>query len=140
MPSKKNERLSETMEGQALLELLNHCGGNTALARALDVDTRTVNTWCHRGCISQQGAYRVAAKFPDTWTKEDVRPDLMLYQWEGEKPNTFGTFLRATKQDIQESKRRGRARIKKAERKARNKELEQNRELLDRVNQVEGGE
>lgn len=143
MPSKKisakDRRLSKTPEGSALLELLNWAGGNTALARALDVDTRTVNTWCHRGSISQQGAYRVEHKIAG-WSKERTRPDLLENQWEGEKPNAFGTFLRATKEDIAESQRRYRERMEKAHAKVRDKELEQNRELLDRVNQVEGGE
>lgn len=134
--SAKDRRLSKTEEGSALLELLNWAGGNTALARALDIDTRTVNTWCHRGSISQQGAYRVAEKV-EGWNKERVRPDLLEHQWEGEKKNAFGTFLRATKDDIAESQRRYHERMERAREKVRNVELEKNRELLEKINHPE---
>lgn len=130
--SAKDKRLGKTKEGAALLELLNWAGGNTALARALDVDTRTVNTWCHRGMISQQGAYRVEEKV-EGWTTDRVRPDLLPNQWEGEKKNAFGTFLRATKEDIAESQARYQARMEKAQAKVRDKQLEKDRELLERI-------
>lgn len=137
--SAKDKRLGKTKEGAALLELLNWAGGNTALARALDVDTRTVNTWCHRGGVSQQGAYRVEHKV-EGWFKERVRPDLLENQWEGEKANAFGTFLRATKEDIAESQRRYQERMEKAQAKVRDKQLEKDRELLERINHPHGDE
>lgn len=136
--TKKYQRIEKSEGGLALIALLEGAGGNTALARALNIDTRTVNTWCHRGQISQQGAYKVARTMKG-WTKEMVRPDLLPNQWEGEKKNAFGTFLRATKEDIAESQRRYQERMEKARTKVRNKQLEKDLELLERINHPHEG-
>lgn len=131
----KVKRLSKTQEGKALLELLDLCGGNTAMARALNVNVRTVAIWSHRGQVSEQGAYLIEETpfFAEKgWTKERVRPDIQEMQW-GERTANYGSFLSLTKEDVAESQRRNAERLQKAADKKTNAQLEHDRELLARL-------
>lgn len=142
MAVKKNEqakaklkRLSKTEEGRALIELLDLCGGNTALARALDVNVRTVAIWAHRGQVSEQGAYLIedVPYFKDLdWTKERVRPDILEKQW-GKRTAQYGSFLSLTKEDVAESQRRNAERLQRAADKKTSVEHEHALELLAKL-------
>lgn len=142
MAVKKNEqakpgsvRCKATEEGRALIELLQLCGGNTAMARALNVNVRTIAMWAHRGRVSEQGAYLIEDTpfFSDLgWTKERVRPDLMPFQW-GKRTAQYGSFLSLTKEDVQESQRRHAERQHRAAEKKATAEHEHALELLAKL-------
>lgn len=132
----KYERLEKTSSGLALIELLELCGGPTALARALNANVRTVNIWCHRGQVGVQGAYLVEELpfFTEKgWTKERVRPDLLEHQWPGFR-HDFSGFLGATKEEIEISRKRHEKRLADRQQSKLEREIEIHKELLARVN------
>lgn len=141
--SRKRERLMKTKPGEALAQLLDLCGGNTALARALGIDMRTVNTWCHRGKVSEMGAVLIGETqyFTDLgWTKEKVRPDMLPHQWSDRQPD-YNPFLGSTNEDIEESKRRRLEREQKREAARLERERVRAAKLLEKVQpKIEEGE
>ena len=78
-------RLSTTAQGNALLELLQMCGGRSGLASAIKCNRGTVDNFVARGQISMEMAERIAdvEHFKKLgWTREKIRPDVNPFVWD----------------------------------------------------------
>lgn len=87
--TKTAERLAQTVEGGALLALIERVDGTPAgLARKLGVDPQSVRQWIYAGAVPKGMAVQVAKALKMKPTQ--VRPDLPASTWavkvEVEKP------------------------------------------------------
>lgn len=88
MPEKKtretrkqrNERLSQTDRGRALLSIINEAGNCIKLANLLGIHNFRVGQWVHRGFISMRYAQRLAEITGRE--RSEFRPDLSDADWE----------------------------------------------------------
>jgi hypothetical protein len=131
------KRLEKTETGRVLLELRDLCGGRVPMARALDINVRSMDIWFHRGQVSEQGAYLVERTpfFADKgWTKEKVRPDIKEMQWHGPNLEFFSGFLGRSNEDKEVSRNRHEKRLEDRAASKLEKEIEGHKEFLARVN------
>ncbi|WP_288080658.1 hypothetical protein [Pseudomonas sp.] len=77
--TKRNERLSKTKQGQALLELIRQ-HGTSGLAAILGADSSAIGLWVYRGQVSRRGAELIEEKLGIS--KAKMRPDLKADDWE----------------------------------------------------------
>lgn len=80
----RNERLSKTKQGEALLKLIRQYGSHVALAEALGIDKSTVGLWVFRGQISRSGAELIEDRLNISRSK--TRPDLNAADWDRGAP------------------------------------------------------
>lgn len=75
----------KTQSAEALGALLKQVGGRKALRTALGVEYYQVNNWIARGQVPSLIAKKIDAN-PTLrgmgFTKERMRPDITVYQWE----------------------------------------------------------
>lgn len=62
----------------AINQLIKHFGNQTKTAKALEVDRKTVRAWFIKGQVSIKGVNIITSKYPDVFTKEQLRPDLYV--------------------------------------------------------------
>lgn len=78
------ERLSQTDEGRAIIEAVEHAGGRGAFMAATGLTSFDMNNFYRRGRFSQYAAH-VVARTPyfkkAGWTKEKCLPNLKPFQW-----------------------------------------------------------
>lgn len=78
------ERLSKTADGQALIDLIELCGGRGAFLRITGFPPYQLDNWYARGLVSQEAATQIARM---DWFKERgitrsaIRPGLTEHQW-----------------------------------------------------------
>jgi hypothetical protein len=80
----RNERLSKTPEGKALLDLVHRFDSRADMAKALGIQKGLIACWVNEGRISRAGAQLVSEKLMiDT---SAMRPDLDAKAWEAKPP------------------------------------------------------